>query len=279
MTSLSFTYPPSPTPPLTCDCEGAPVYLRFKSEFANRTREGVGVVHAVLESRSQLSDGTWTYQFSVHEPDLVTPLPSLSGGMVQSICCQGCTGYAAEGFGTNEFGGRLVLDDVELAVENLHVRRFIRSYRLSDVRLWVDAPALAPVTFQLLVNNVPVLASPMTVTAGSYVTSAKPLFVDGKALTIPEGATMKLQIITNGTLATGYGDSSPAKGLEFWGYGHLNPGPYLLDTAGESGVGAPPSYSTGPITELVTLDGATFQMITYPDGRTFYIPGFTTPPA
>jgi hypothetical protein len=64
--------------------------------------------------------------------------------------------------------------------------------------------------------------------------------------------------------------------LEFWGFGHLNPSPYLLTTAGDSNV--PAVGATGPITELVTVDGALFEKTTYPDGQVFWKPGFTATP-
>lgn len=276
MTTLTFTYPASTTAPLTCDCQGAPVFIKFKAEYAQLTREGVGVAHASLESRQQLSDGTWAYVFAVHEPDLVSPVPALSSGMVQTVCCQGCQGYSAEAFHTNEFGGRLILESGDLTAGRIHVRRTIRPFRLSDLRFWIDSPALAPITFQLWVNDVEVLSAPITISPGQYMSSGAPQFADEMALIIPESATIEIEILTTGSMATGYGNSDPAAGLEVWFFGHLDPSPYLLTTAGDSDV--PAIGAVGPANELVIVDGATFLKTTFPNGQVFYTPGFTTAP-
>lgn len=275
-TSITIAFGASPTAPLKCDCIGAAVYLRFKSEYADKTREGTGVARGSIQSRQQNADGGWSYVIDVHEPDLVTPVPSLSGGMIQEICCQGCVGYANEALNWNEFGGRLVAEGDALTEGRIHVRRLIRPFRISDIRFWIDQAAMAPVTFQVYVNNVAVLDTPISIGPGNTVSSGVPQFEDDEALLAPEGATIEIEVLTTGSMATGYGDSDPAEGLEVWFFGHLNPGPNLLMLAGDSGV--PTISAEGPVIELVKVDGALYEKTTYPNGQVFWKPGFTATP-
>lgn len=240
--TLSFTFAASVTPPLACDCQGAIVYVRLKIPYRSSTRDGHGVVRGQLNSRRQLSDGTWTYSIELDESGLAYPLPEIAGGMVESICCQGCHGYAAESFNMDEFGGRLVPADESLTAGLHFVRHTIRPFLVSDWRAWLDSPATSDVTAHLFVDGVQRTVNPLVIPAGETVSDSTFSFIDGRSYRIPEGSLVEIKIVDTGEGGGYYGTDPAALGFETWFFGHLNPSAYYSPVV---------ALGTGP-TNIVT---------------------------
>ena len=214
--TLSYTTDPSPTAPLACDCLGAVVYIKLLAAHRALTRDGHGVLLGQLSSRSQSADGSWNYTFVVDESGLISPPPAISGGMVQSICCQGCLGYAAEAFNQQEFGGRIVDAAAAVVLGVVAVRHTIRPFLIQDVRAWVTTPAAAEVvTIHVIVDGVQVTVAPIKIPVGAKVSDGSQTFAGGaKNHWVNEGSLIALQVTVTGPAA---------KGLEAWFFGHLNP--------------------------------------------------------
>ena len=215
---ISYSFAPQATLPLPCDCQGAVVYLQLLPAHFGLTRDNHGVLRAFLANRTQLSDGSWTYSFDVDEAGLVSPMPSIGGGMIQSVCCQGCTGFAAEAFNQGEFGGRIAVG--ALAVGPLYVRHMIRPFLLSDWQAWIGAPSTAAdIDLHLKINGAQVTTLPLRIPAGHLASQAgSAVFIKGPTHRIPEGALVEVDVITAG---------GATNGLETWFFGHLNPSTYM----------------------------------------------------
>lgn len=226
---ITYTYLPSVTPPLACDCRGAVVYARLKTEFRLLTRDRTGVARGILQARRQLSDGSWLYEFDLDDFAFVSPLPSVSGGMVEAICCQGCTGYALEALNFNEFGGRLVAAGQDLSFGSIfELRRTVRPFHVVDVRAFIDGTAAGDVSLQLLVNDETWLHRRVTVPAGKTVSDNLWTFAPGVLGVIPENATVEIEVTADGHTSPACGSPTPpADGLEFYVFGRLNPGTYF----------------------------------------------------
>ena len=215
---ISYTFPPSVGLPLLCDCQGAVVYLQLLPAHYALARDRHGVLRAFLANRTQLSDGSWTSTFDVDEAGLVSPTPSIGGGMIQSVCCQGCTGFAAEAYNQSEFGGRIAIG--ALVVGPLFVRHMARAFLLSDWRAWIGVPSTAEdVDLHLKIDGARVTTFPLKIPAGHLASQAgSAVFVSGSTYRIPEDALVEVEV-----LATG----SATNGLECWFFGHLNPSTYM----------------------------------------------------
>jgi hypothetical protein len=224
--TLSYVTDPSPTAPLACDCIGAVVFIVLKAGYRELTRDGHGVVRAQLMSRIQSSNGTWTYSFVVDESGLVTPLPTLTGDMVQVICCEGCNGFAAEAFSQDEFGGMIVAKEDALVLAVIEIRHMIRPFLLQDLRAWATVAPTAAVEINLLVDGETVSVAPLRIPAGQTVSDRTFTFTGGgTTYLIAEGALVALEVISIGA-GSGYTPGPGASGLEVWFFGHLNPSPY-----------------------------------------------------
>jgi len=198
---------------------GALVYLKLRAEHRFVSRDGHGALRATLVNRSQLTDGSWYYTFSIDETGMPYPPPSISGGMIESVCCQGCQGFAAESFNQNSFGERLLAPDAALVLNAMiPVQHMIRAFHLEDLRAWLDLPGTTDVLIHLYTGGGRITGEPLTIPAGKLVSDQSFTFTDGNAFRLYEGGLVEAKIV---------GTSAEAKGLEIRFWGHESPSTYM----------------------------------------------------
>jgi hypothetical protein len=178
-------------------------------------------------------------------------MPSIGGGMIESVCCQGCLGYAAESYNQDQFGARLVAPTVALpaAGTTLPVQHLIRAFHLEDWRAWLDTPATTTDITIHLFAGAQMSVNPLTIRAGEVMSDRSFSFLDGRSCRISEDAHVMVKLITT---------DPAARGLEVQFWGHPNPSVYFSPHV---------ALGTGPVSTVQSYDA----LLTSPIGTEFHL--------